>query len=347
MKKELLELLICPVCRKADFKLEVLDQNKTEIRAGKIFCSHCQTGFVIEEGILNMLRDLPDEVAHEKEHAESFSYIKAENGEQFPINRETLDRFKHLILSLPAGDGSHFFKPGGSFDNQAGNAERFFKTLDLLKLKGGERVLEVGASFGWASWRFAQRGCEVVAVDVTHYLMAADYFFEEDGQYFDRMMTDMSQLPFTDQSFDIIFSHSVIHHCKDLGKLFQEFHRVLKPGGRVVALHECAFGIFEDKSGAALQEAIHDGFNENAYTLPQWKQGAKDGGFRDVKLHFFSFIEDYLYRKKIRGAAPSRKIHLARWIKGRDWLHQSLNALSVLPRILLRPKAWMIVATKD
>lgn len=346
MKKELLDILQYQGRSGNDWQLEIAEENDREIRKGSLFCKSLGLRFSIEDGIINMLKDLPPEVAHEKEHAEQFDYLITKDGEKHPINRETIYRFQNLFLSLPAGDGSSLFKPGGSFDNQAGNAERFFKTLELLQLKGNERVLEVGASFGWGSWRFAQKGCQVVALDVTHYMTAGDLYFDKDNCYFDRIMADMSQLPFKDNSFDIIFSHSVIHHCKDLSKLFAEFHRVLKPGGRVVALHECSFGIFEDKSGAALQEAIHEGFNENAYTVPQWKAGARKGGFKKVKLHFFSFIDDYIYRKKLRGILKTRKLDLARWIQARPALHDFINLLSVIPRILFRPKAWMMVATK-
>lgn len=347
MKKEFLDLLRCPDCSKSQWGLEILTSDEREIREGSLQCLSCRRTFEIREGILNALGEkLPEEVAHEKGHAESFDYLVTAQGEKCPINRDTLTQFRSLFLCLPAGDGSHFFKAGGSFDNQAGNAERFFKSLDLLNLKGSERVLEVGASFGWGSWRFAQRGCSVAALDVSNYLMAADLYFEEDGSYFERLMADMNVLPFKDRSFDIIFSHSVIHHCKDLGKLFSEFHRVLKSGGRVVALHECAFGILEDKSGKALQEAIDEGFNENAYTIPQWRQGARRGGFKKVKLHFFSFVEDYLYRKKLRGAPVTSKLRMAAWIQRNTLLHRLVNAMSIIPRIFLRPKAWMIIASK-
>ena len=346
MRKSLLSTLQCLNCLKSEWDLDIASSNEREIRDGCLRCHSCHTTYIINEGILNMLRELPEEVAHEKEHAESFGYLKTEDGESHPINRQTIQRFRHLFLALPQGNGSSIFKPGGSFDNQAGNAERFFKTIEMLDLTGKEKVLELGASFGWGSWRFAQHGCEVVALDVSNYLMASDLYFAEDGSYFERVMADMNNLPFANDSFDLIFSHSVIHHCKDLGKLFSEFHRVLRPKGRIVALHECAFGIFENKSGAALQDAIHEGFNENAYTLPQWKKGARHGGFRDIQLHFFSMADDYIYRKALRGAHSTFKTKLARWIQSHPSLNRFINQLSILPRILFRPKAWMIIAKK-
>jgi len=346
MKKEFISHLKCLSCQSRVFKLKVSVETTEEVREGEVICESCKRAYPIHFGVLNMLPlQLPEEVKHEKEHAESFDYLVNENGGQWSINRETAAQHRGLFLSLPQGDGSHYFKPGGSFDNQAGNACRYFKTLDLLKLNQGDRVLEVGGSFGWSPWRFAQRGCDVTALDVTNYLEVADIYFGQDGAYFERLMADMSTLPFADNSYDLIFSHSVIHHCKDLAKLFSDFKRVLKPGGRVVALHECSFGIFEDKSGAALQEAIDEGFNENAYTVPQWTGGAKAAGFK-VETYFFSFIDDYVERKKQRGAKPNWKLNLAQAIQRHPWLNQALNTLSIPFRILVRPKAWMLIATK-
>ena len=43
-------------------------------------------------------------------------------------------------------------------------------------------------------------------------------------------------LPFPDASFDFICMGYALRHVEDLGVLFREFHRVLKPGGRVLIL---------------------------------------------------------------------------------------------------------------
>jgi ubiquinone/menaquinone biosynthesis C-methylase UbiE/uncharacterized protein YbaR (Trm112 family) len=348
MKRTLLSALSLGGYSGADLELTVEREDAREVREGRILSKPDGRVYPIHDGILDLLagEKLAPEIRHEKEHQEAHPYLVDADGKGYPINPGTLRRFRDVFLSLPAGDGSHFFQPGGSFDNQAGNAERFFKILDMLGLKPGTRVLEVGASFGWGAWRFAQRGCEVVALDVANFLIAADLYFEADGAYFDRMIADMNRLPFRDQTFDLIFSHSVIHHCKEIGALFGEFRRVLRPGGRVVALHECSFGLFEDRSGKALQEAIDEGFNENAYTIPEWKRAARKGGFRNVRAHFFSFIDDYIYRKELRRAPRTPKLAAAYWIRSHGTLHRLVNDLSALPRTLLRPKSWALICTK-
>jgi ubiquinone/menaquinone biosynthesis C-methylase UbiE len=47
---------------------------------------------------------------------------------------------------------------------------------------------------------------------------------------------NLDYLPFPAGSFDLVISRSVIEHLESPGKVFQEFYRVLKPGGRVILL---------------------------------------------------------------------------------------------------------------
>ena len=44
---------------------------------------------------------------------------------------------------------------------------------------------------------------------------------------------DAEALPFADQSFDLVLGHAVLHHLPNLRRAFAEFHRVLRPGGRI------------------------------------------------------------------------------------------------------------------
>ena len=45
--------------------------------------------------------------------------------------------------------------------------------------------------------------------------------------------TEAEQLPFADESFDLVFGHAVLHHIPDLDRAFAEFRRVLRPGGAI------------------------------------------------------------------------------------------------------------------
>lgn len=45
---------------------------------------------------------------------------------------------------------------------------------------------------------------------------------------------NLEHLPFQDGSFDLVVSHSVVEHLENPLKAFQEFYRVLRPGGRLI-----------------------------------------------------------------------------------------------------------------
>jgi SAM-dependent methyltransferase len=45
------------------------------------------------------------------------------------------------------------------------------------------------------------------------------------------LVVDAKQLPFAEGQFDLIYAIDVIHHIENLKDMFDEIHRVLKPGG--------------------------------------------------------------------------------------------------------------------
>jgi ubiquinone/menaquinone biosynthesis C-methylase UbiE len=47
-------------------------------------------------------------------------------------------------------------------------------------------------------------------------------------------VADAEELPFPDESFDLVIGHAVLHHIPDLDRAFAEVLRVLRPGGRFV-----------------------------------------------------------------------------------------------------------------
>ena len=46
----------------------------------------------------------------------------------------------------------------------------------------------------------------------------------------------MLDLPFADDSFDVVFSHGVLHHVPEIKQAQSEIHRVLHPGGELVIM---------------------------------------------------------------------------------------------------------------
>jgi SAM-dependent methyltransferase len=49
-------------------------------------------------------------------------------------------------------------------------------------------------------------------------------------------VSDAENLDFAGDSFDIVYSHGVLHHTPDIEAAVREVHRVLKPGGRAIVM---------------------------------------------------------------------------------------------------------------
>jgi uncharacterized protein YbaR (Trm112 family) len=54
MKKELMQILACPVC-KGDLELKVDEEEGEEIVAGSLYCSNCNHSYLIVDTIPNLL----------------------------------------------------------------------------------------------------------------------------------------------------------------------------------------------------------------------------------------------------------------------------------------------------
>ncbi|MEK6279741.1 MAG: class I SAM-dependent methyltransferase [Acidobacteriota bacterium] len=102
---------------------------------------------------------------------------------------------------------------------------------------GGLKVLEIGCGLGTDGAQFAAAGADYTGVDLTDAAVElARKRFELFGLQGSFRTADAENLDFADDSFDLVYSHGVLHHTPETGKAIQEVHRVLRPGGRAVVM---------------------------------------------------------------------------------------------------------------
>ena len=95
-----------------------------------------------------------------------------------------------------------------------------------------ERVLEVGGGPGELAARIASElGCEVVMLDVAPRMVEL-----AQRRGVDARVGDVQDLPFADGSFDCAVAAWMLFHVPDLDRGLAELRRVLRPGGRLVAV---------------------------------------------------------------------------------------------------------------
>ena len=103
--------------------------------------------------------------------------------------------------------------------------------------QGYPQALEIGAGTGYFTLNLLRAGVvqQATCTDISEGMVA---MLAENatqlGLNVRAMRADAESLPFEGASFDLVLGHAVLHHLPDLPRAFTEFHRVLRPGGRIV-----------------------------------------------------------------------------------------------------------------
>jgi ubiquinone/menaquinone biosynthesis C-methylase UbiE len=101
----------------------------------------------------------------------------------------------------------------------------------------GHQVLEVGGGMGTDLAQFARNGAHITDLDLSSgHLDHARTNFRLRGLAGAFRHGDAEQMPFDDNTFDLVYSNGVIHHTPNTVGVVREMRRVLKPGGKAIVM---------------------------------------------------------------------------------------------------------------
>lgn len=101
----------------------------------------------------------------------------------------------------------------------------------------GKKLLEVGVGAGTDHLQWARAGADCHGVDLTEAAIEVTRIrFEMYGFESKLQRLDAEELPFPDNSFDVVYSWGVIHHSEKPELIIREIKRVLKPGGVFIGM---------------------------------------------------------------------------------------------------------------
>jgi len=149
-------------------------------------------------------------------------------------------------------------------------------------------VLDVGAGRGIASYAFARDGFEVTALEPDQSEIVGSGVIRElaNESGLDIEICDVVSTPlnFDDESFDVIFARAVLHHIPNLNEACKDFQRLLRPGGKFIAIREHVLSKNSDLNEFLKNHPLHSMYGgEHAYTLEHYETCIENAGFKLFK----------------------------------------------------------------
>ena len=167
------------------------------------------------------------------------------------------------------------------------------KALNFFKEKKIKNIIELGAGLGRDSIFFAKNNIKIQALDYSSSgIKIINHKIKKDNlsNYISTKLFDVREkLPFKDNSVDACYSHML--YCmalttKDLEKLNNEIHRILKPNGlNIYTVRHTNDGDY--KNGKHIGEDLYENDGFIVHYFSEGKVNSLLNGFKNIALEKF------------------------------------------------------------
>jgi SAM-dependent methyltransferase len=160
-------------------------------------------------------------------------------------------------------------------------------------------ALDVGAGRGIASYALAKAGWSVVAIepDPSNFVGrgAIQKIAQSKGLPIEVVEEFGERIPRDSGSFALVFARQVLHHARDLPALCTEVFRVLKPGGKFIAVRDHVISSPDDLPTFLQVHPLHQLYGgENAFQSSQYLDALRAAGFHvEQMLRSFDSVINY------------------------------------------------------
>lgn len=161
--------------------------------------------------------------------------------------------------------------------------------LRLLSSAPGRVVLDLGAGNGIGSYALAKAGWNVSALEPDSSMQVGTGAIREwaRAEAIDIQITEevTLPLPFPDEYFSAIFGRQVIHHLPNLRTGIADLHRLLRPGGLLLATRDHVVNDEHQLAQFLDGHPLHRQYGgENAFSLDAYLSAYRSAGFEILQV---------------------------------------------------------------
>ncbi|WP_102349763.1 class I SAM-dependent methyltransferase [Bacillus sp. Marseille-P3661] len=173
-----------------------------------------------------------------------------------------------------------------------GGLELTKKIVKASRLRKDDHILDVGCGTGLtAAYLVSEYGCQVTAIDIhPEMVKKAQRRFKEANLPIILKRANAENLPFPDQTFDVVITESVTAFT-DIYRSLKEYQRVLKDGGTLLALEMTAEDVLNNEDKQSIQNLY--GMNQ-ILTEQQWMVAIEQAGFNPIEILFSGKASEHL-----------------------------------------------------
>ncbi len=166
------------------------------------------------------------------------------------------------------------------------DSDEFAEVLKLLKehMPSAKNILDMPGGNGIATYSFASHGFNVTSVEPDDSNSvgrgAIKYVLNKTKLNADIVEAWAEDLPFNDNTFDVVYVRQGLHHAADLNKMLLEINRVLVSGGILIACREHVVDDYDKSLESFLSSQVdHQLYGgEHAFILPDYRQAIYKSG---------------------------------------------------------------------
>ena len=184
------------------------------------------------------------------------------------------------------------------------------RLIELVNIggMGKPKILEVGCSTGYITRYIARNfDCEIIGVDLSTLLLdiAEEESRKSNLKNISFKYANVEKLPFSDNTFDIVYGEAITALVPDPLKVLNEYNRVLKPGGKIATLDLFMKESLSDEFAEETNEMMSNvlGTKIKIRNFQEWQQIFKESGFRGIKINDYYedlFIRQYSISEKVK-----------------------------------------------